>query len=94
MPTWATTDEFEKNWAKLSDEEKAQFRRAVRKFRDDLAVGGEFRTGLRVKGYKSRDNVYEMTWAGDGRALWQYGPEQRPGEAHILWLAIGGHEIL
>jgi hypothetical protein len=39
-------------------------------------------------------NVFEMTWEGqDGRATFDYGPEQRPGEKHIRWRRIGGHEI-
>ncbi len=37
--------------------------------------------------------VFEMTWAKDGRATWQYGPEQRPGTPHVIWRRIGGHAI-
>jgi len=37
---------------------------------------------------------FEMTWEDDGRAIFTYGPEVRPGEAHIIWLAIGTHAIL
>jgi hypothetical protein len=35
-----------------------------------------------------------MTWADNGRATFEYGPEVRPGHAHIIWRRIGGHEIL
>lgn len=38
--------------------------------------------------------VYELTWAPDGRATFEYGPEQRPGEPHIIWRRTGTHEIL
>jgi len=34
------------------------------------------------------------SWSGDGRATFHYGPEQRPGEPHIVWRRIGGHDIL
>jgi hypothetical protein len=34
-----------------------------------------------------------MTWASNGRATWQYGPEQRPGERHVIWRRIGTHDI-
>jgi hypothetical protein len=34
-----------------------------------------------------------MTWAPNGRATWQYGPEQRPGERHVIWRRIGTHDI-
>ena len=26
-------------------------------------------------------------------ALFRYGPEQKPGEVHIIWERIGGHDI-
>lgn len=29
----------------------------------------------------------------DGRATFMYGPEQIPGEPHIIWRRIGGHDI-
>lgn len=92
MPTWAKSPEFIRNWAKLSDEEKAQFIDAVRQFREDLPTG-RFRKGLRIRGYQRQPGVFEMTWADNGRALWQYGDEVRPGEPHIEWLAVGGHDI-
>jgi hypothetical protein len=35
-----------------------------------------------------------MTYAADGRATFEYGEEQRPGEAHIKWRRIGDHGVL
>jgi hypothetical protein len=29
-----------------------------------------------------------------GRATWEWGPEHRPGEQHIVWRRVGGHDIL
>ncbi|MFD0396265.1 hypothetical protein ACFQ3Z_45280 [Streptomyces nogalater] len=29
-----------------------------------------------------------------GRATWEYGPEHCPGEQHIVWRRVGGHDIL
>ncbi|HCP62471.1 MAG TPA: hypothetical protein DIU14_08395 [Actinobacteria bacterium] len=55
---------------------------------------GKFRPGLRVKGIQGMPGCFEMTWEDDGRAIFTYGPEVRPGEAHIIWLAIGTHAIL
>ena len=46
-----------------------------------------------LKAYRGQEGVYEMTWAGNGRALFMYGREVRPGEPYIIWLRIGGHEI-
>ena len=60
MPTWATAAEFWKDWAKLSDGEKAKFKAAAKEFREDLP-SGKFRKGLRVKGYQAKKGVNEMT---------------------------------
>lgn len=45
----------------------------------------------RVVGMKG---CWEMTWAPDGRAIFMYGEEVRPGEPHVVWLALGTHDIL
>jgi hypothetical protein len=39
-------------------------------------------------------DVYEMTREPDSRATFHYGGERIPGEPHIVWRRIGGHEIL
>lgn len=38
-------------------------------------------------------NAWSITFGGDERALWRYGKEVNPGEPHIIWHAIGGHDI-
>jgi hypothetical protein len=76
----------------LSPEQKAAFRQAVDRFIEDLPTG-RFRKGLRVKGVKGAKGIYEMTWAPDGRATFEYGPPEIGGETHIVWHRIGGHEI-
>jgi hypothetical protein len=65
---------------------------AVRGFVEDLPRG-RFRSSLRVKGVQAAPGVFEMTWADDGRATWQYGPEVTEGQTHIIWRRIGGHDI-
>jgi hypothetical protein len=47
-----------------------------------------------VKGVQGHSGIFEMTWAPDERATFQYGSEQIPGEKHIIWRRIGGHEML
>ena len=39
------------------------------------------------------DGIFEMSWADDGRATWQYGPEVMEGQPRIIWRRIGGHDI-
>jgi hypothetical protein len=43
-----------------------------------------------VQGYPG---VWEMTWAADGRATFEYGQEIYPSEHHIIWRRIGTHAI-
>jgi hypothetical protein len=93
LPTFQSLPGFLRDYQALTDDERAAFRRAVAKFVSDLRVG-QFRRGLRVKGVQGSEGVFEMTWAGDGRATFQYGPEVRRGEPHVVWRRIGTHAIL
>lgn len=77
----------------LSNEQKAEFKRAVGKFVADLRIGG-FRPGLRVKGIQGAPGIFEMTWAPNGRATFRYGEPIVDGETHIIWRRIGAHVIL
>jgi hypothetical protein len=93
VATFETTARFDKDWADLDATDRAQFRKAVRNFITDLEKG-TFRPGLRVKRVQGTDGVFEMTFAPDGRATWQYGEERVPGLAHVIWRRIGTHDIL
>ena len=93
MPTFAQTDRFRRDFANLTAAQKAAFRVAAAKFVADLE-SGDFRPGLRIKGVQGAAGVFEMTWADDGRATFEYGSPVREGEAHIVWRRIGRHGIL
>jgi hypothetical protein len=47
--------------------------------------GQGFRKGLRIKGVRGAQGMFEMTWGPDGRATFTYGPEVHPGDPHIVW---------
>jgi hypothetical protein len=95
MPTFAVTDRFRKDLTVLDPSDRARLRRAVSQFVEDLSSpDGRPRPGLRVKGVQGAAGVFEMTWAPDGRATFEYGPEVRPGEPHIVWRRVGTHDIL
>jgi hypothetical protein len=68
------------------------FQTAVAMFRDDLAKGEGFRPELRVKKMSGHD-VWEMTWAPDGRATFSYGKTVLDGHQHVVWHRVGTHEI-
>jgi hypothetical protein len=93
MPTYQRSAAFLKDFAVLDDADKARFKRTVLdEFMPDVAAR-QFRPSLRVKGVRAARGVFEMTWAPDGRATFQYGAEQVSGEAHIMWRRVGTHDI-
>jgi hypothetical protein len=93
MPTFETFERFLREWSRLTPDQQAALATAVRKFHADLVAGEGFRKGIRIKNVQGAPGVFELTWADDGRATWQYGPEQREGHVHIVWRRIGTHDI-
>jgi hypothetical protein len=95
LPTHEETEQFWRDWKRLSPDEQGRFREALKKFLEDLEnlPRGQFRGGLRVKPMQDADGIFEMTWADDGRATFQYGEGLTPGDPHIVWRRIGGHAI-
>ena len=94
MPTYQASPEFLDLHRRLTPEQKRLFRSAVRKFVADLKAGQGFRKGLRVKGIKGAEGMFEMTWAPGGRVVFSYGNSIRDNEPHIIWHAIGTHGVL
>jgi hypothetical protein len=77
----------------LTPEQQRLFLQAVVQFVEDLAAAKGFRKGLRVKGVQGAPGVFEMTWANDGRATFEYGPSLVEGQSHIIWRRVGTHAI-
>jgi hypothetical protein len=94
MPTFERLPRFDADWNKLTEEQQEQFRAATRQFVRDLQRRRGFRSGLRVKPVRGTRGIWEMTWADDGRATWQYGSELVPGEPHVVWRRVGSHDVL
>lgn len=93
MPTYETTRRFERDYANLTREQREAFREAVRKFVEDLEKGTGFRRSLRVKGVRGAEGVFEMTWAPNGRATFQFGSPVSPDEPHVVWRRCGSHDV-
>lgn len=91
MPSYERTRRFERDWKSLDEAARNRFRSAFRRFDADLAAG-RFRAGLRVKRIEGTDGIFEMTWAPDGRATFEYGTPQGQG-AHVIWRRIGQHDV-
>lgn len=90
MPTYESLAAFGQQWAKLDSAQRAAFRRAVGAFIADLKTGQRFSPELRIHKLVNTE-IWSLTWAQDGRALFRFGREITPGEVHIIWEAIGAH---
>ncbi len=49
---------------------------------------------LRVHRVQGTANVWEITFAPDGRATFEYGAEVMAGEPHVIWRRVGTHAVL
>jgi hypothetical protein len=94
-PTYEASQRFLRELARLSNDQRDAFLSAK-----DVLVAGlresppQFAPRLRVKRVKGSDDVWELTWAADGRATFRYAAQVIAGEAHVAWLRIGSHSIL
>lgn len=93
MPTYAWLARFGTDFDSLSSRQQAAFLAAIAVFVADLSAGHGFRASLRVKGVKGATGVFEMTWAPDGRATFEYGEAIAEGEPHIVWRRVGTHTV-
>jgi hypothetical protein len=92
-PTYEPLPGFVREFRRLTADQQKRFLTAVAEMVADLKAGRPFRPGLRTRRVQGTDDVWEMTWAPDGRATWQYGEEKRSGQVHIIWRHIGTHDI-
>jgi hypothetical protein len=87
-PTYEASQRFLRELARLSDDQHDAFLSA----KDELIAGlrerpPRFAPRLRIKRVKGSDDVWELTWAADGRATFRYGAQVITGEAHVLLAA-------
>jgi hypothetical protein len=94
MPTHDELPRFLNDLRRLTPQQRQRFADAVKLLVADLRAKQPYRKSLRVKTVQGYQGIFEMTWDWpDGRATFEYGPEQKPGERHIVWRRIGRHEI-
>jgi hypothetical protein len=92
MPTYLALLRFRRDWERLTPHQQALFRAALALFVEDLRKGEGFRPSLRVEKMAGHD-VWEMTWAPDGRATFSCGKQVKLNEVHIVWHRVGTHAI-
>ncbi|MFF1785198.1 hypothetical protein ACFVX9_01890 [Kitasatospora sp. NPDC058243] len=93
MPTYESLAHFLRDWKGLTPTQKAAFLVAVAQFVTDLRAGQGFRRGLRVRKMQGHPDIWELTWAPDGRATFHYGLPLQGEEPHIVWRRIGTHDV-
>jgi hypothetical protein len=93
VPTFAWLARFGTDFDALTPEQQAEFLGAVAQFVEDLRGASGFRNGLRVKGIQGAAGIFEMTWADNGRATFEYGEPVILDEPHIIWRRLGTHTI-
>ena len=47
-----------------------------------------------MNGIQGAEGIYELTWAPDGRATFQYGRPVVGTDPHIVWPRIGTHRVI
>lgn len=90
MPTYEALAAFHRQLGKLDPAQRAAFRRALAVFIANLKAGESFSPELRVHKLVNTE-IWSLTFAKDGRALFRYGEEVAKGETHIVWEAVGTH---
>lgn len=91
MPSHENTRRFERDYQALTPAQRKRFAAAFERFDVDLGKQ-RFRASLRIKRVAGTEAVFEMTWAPDGRATFQYGESEGKG-AHVIWRRIGTHKV-
>jgi hypothetical protein len=94
VPTFEVLPSFWNDYSSLTEAQKDAFWRAIRDLIDDIQHGRRPRHSLRPKRVRGLEGVWEITWANDGRAIFEYGHPVREGEAHVIWRRVGTHDIL
>lgn len=90
MRTYEALAAFQRQYGKLDAAQKEAFRRALAVFIANLKAGKSFNPELLVHKLANTE-IWSLTFAKDGRALFRYGEQLAEGETHIVWEAIGAH---
>jgi hypothetical protein len=93
-PTYEQLPAFADDYRALPPAERERFLTAVHHVITDLQAGRPLRPGLRIKRVQGTAGVWEMTFAPDGRATFEYGPPVVQGQPHIVWRRVGSHAVL
>ncbi len=96
-PRYSAPESFRREFRRLDPAMQQAFLAA----RDGLVAAlkhhpPEFAPHLRIKRVQGHPKIWELTYAPDGRATFEYGepkPED-PNDPHVVWRRLGTHDVL
>jgi hypothetical protein len=95
MPTFERGARFDRDFRRLPRDLQRAFLAALPAFVSGLREKPpRFSPALRVKRVQGQRGVWELSFAPDGRATFEYGAEVQPGSPHVTWRRIGDHSVL
>jgi mRNA-degrading endonuclease YafQ of YafQ-DinJ toxin-antitoxin module len=95
MPTFERLARFDREFRRMPREMQRAFLAMLPVFVGALkAKPPEFPVALRVHRVQGVSGVWEITFAPDGRATFEYGKQVIDGEPHVIWRRIGTHDVL
>jgi hypothetical protein len=95
VPTYDLPEEVLREFRRLPLAQQRRFMRALHQFVEALRhQPPAFPPRPRVKRVQGHPGVWELSFAADGRATFEYGAERIPGDPRVAWRRIGDHSIL
>jgi hypothetical protein len=95
VPTFERLPRFDREFRRLPRELQRAFLTMLPVFIAALREKPpSFPPALRIKRVQGGVGIWEITFAPDGRATFEYGEELVEGEAHVIWRRVGGHGVL
>lgn len=95
MPTFERLARFDREFRRLPRELQRAFLAMLPVFVAALKEDPPaFPPALRVHRVQGTAGVWEITFAPDGRATFEYGAEVMTGEPHVIWRRVGTHAVL
>ncbi len=95
MPTFERLARFDREFRRLPREMQRAFLEMLPLFVAALKERPPtFPPALRVHRVQGSAGVWEISFAPDGRATFEYGGEIIGGEPHVIWRRVGTHSVL
>ncbi len=95
MPTFERLPRFDREFRRLPRELQRAFLTMLPVFIAALRERPPaFPPALRIKRVQGAVGIWEVTFAPDGRATFEYSEEIIASEAHVIWRRVGGHDVL